>query len=148
MGSWSTGIMGGDLPYDFKDEIYFICDTQEFEEEPLRRILIDPEKFQEKMDYILKYIDASEEDRGEGYLVLGVMMMESGAKISDDLKEMMIMQAEEDDWARTDASRARVIDQFIESVKSYDNVNRIVLRTPGLFETIGEHLNGGNERSE
>lgn len=141
MGWWSKGILGGDLPYDFKDEIYAICEVEEFGESD--RNIIPKETFEDKLPEILEYIEETGDDVEIGYQVLGVMMMEACASISDDLKETMIDAARNDDWASEDDERRAAMDEFIKSLESYDASKKIVIRTPGLFETIAKHIDQG-----
>lgn len=143
MGWWSTGIMGGDTPYDFKDEIYDICGIEEFGESS--RNLIPKETFLNNLPKILEYIGASEYDQEIGYQVLGVMMMEAGVEISPELKATMIEAAENDEWASEDEERRAAMRQFIMFLDVYDGSKPVVIRTPGLFETIAKHLEDGKE---
>lgn len=143
MGWWSTGILGGDTPYDFKDEIYEICEVEEFDDSTVHH-KIPKKTFADKLPEILEYIEASDYDKEIGYQVLGVMMMEVGAEIGPELKEKMILAAQEDVWAQEDEERKAVMEQFVQSLRSYESSTPIVIRTPGLFETIAKKMNEGS----
>lgn len=141
MGWWSTGIMGGDTPLDFEDEFYGICDIEKFEEDSINSI--PKGVLAEKLPEILEYIQKTGDDMGIGYQVLGVLMMDSGAEISMELKAAMIQSADNDDWASENTERADIMKQFVNSLNVYNGSTRIKITTPGLFETIAKHIADG-----
>lgn len=144
MGWWSTGIMGGDTPLDFEDEFYEICGVDKFYDSwkirPLPRKAI-----LNSLPKLLKYIGKQKEDREIGYQVLGILMMRVAAPISPDLKEKMIESAKNDQWALENSERRDRMNSFIETLEKYDSSKPIMIQTPGLVETILEHIKNGNK---
>ena len=140
MGWWSTDIMGGDTPLDYKDEFYGICKIDQFPEEE-GEVKIPAELLEEHLDEIIAFLDENKwGEVGIGYQVLAVMMMEAGANISKDLRFEIINACNEDEWAKEDEDRQRSILGLLGALDAYDNKNPIVLKSKGLFETMFDKL--------
>lgn len=142
MGWWSEDIMGGDAPLDFEDEIFEICDTEKFPEEGgIGKV--SAEALENNLDEILAMLERSKDYIG--YQVLAVMMMGSGAFISDDVKADMIKGCDDDEWAKDDETRKEKVEALKSAITSYDGKTPVVITSKGLFETIFKHIEDGNE---
>lgn len=145
MGWWSCDIMGGDTPLDCEDELYSILEVDnrpsiKFNKSkivPLRSDLFTPEKIEKYIKSLPKFVS---EEISIGYQVLAVKMMEVGAPIGSELKDEMIEQISEDEWAGRDARRQKVIDDLLKAVSAYDNKTPIKINSKGLFEVMAEKL--------
>lgn len=114
MGWWSTDIMGGDPPLDFQYEILEICRV-DLDEDP--DSVLTAQELEQHLPQIL--VDLRADGRSVGFQVLGVMMMRAKAPISPELKDEIIKRAKMDEWAREDAERAEVIQDFCTAVANY-----------------------------
>lgn len=145
MGWWSTDIMGGDTPLDIKGIIFEVVEGDEDKE------LIDAEKFE--LEKLLKYVKVNHPDFMKGdnknifFQVLGVLMMKSCLPIPLHLKTEMAFAASEDEWAREDNNRYRVMTNFIDELYAYDGTEPTIITSKGLFEVMAETIQpmGDNE---
>jgi hypothetical protein len=147
MGWWSKDIMGGDSPLDVKDEIYGICEVNEFEGEDGHNDL-SKEHFAKNIDKILEFVRDQEnndyyDESAIAYQVLGVLMMKAGAPISPELKAEIIENSMTDTWAEQDADRREIVNGFHKALETYDGTP-IIIRSRGLFEVMAEHIANGN----
>lgn len=149
MGYWSSDIMGGDNPLDWKDRIYDICKVEEFTDivapspDSPRWIQnkLTSKDLTDNLPEILKMIDEASgysDDVNIALQVLGVLMMEAGAPIPEDLKKRMFNACNEDEWSKTDAERLKATDGMIKALALYDVKTPIVIRSRGLFEVRAE----------
>jgi len=146
MGWWSTDIMGGDSPLDVKDEIFGICEVNEFPDEG-PAVKLKAKDFEEKGPQILEMLRKLKnnqyyDDHAIGFQVLGVLMMEAGAPISEELKAEILEASGRDSWAASNIERGVKIESFQRAIREYDGTPRVI-KSKGLFEVIGEHLDGG-----
>ena len=125
MGWWSKDIMGGDSPLDAKDEIFNICEVDEFPGED-------------------GHTDLTKEEKAIAYQVLGVLMMKAGASISQELKNEIIENSKTDSWAVQDSERGAIVEKFHDTLSLYEGKHPIEIRSRGLFEALGEHIANGN----
>jgi hypothetical protein len=146
MGWWSKDIMGGDSPLDVKDEIYGICEVDEFPEDGSHK-KISKADLEKHLPKILEFLRKQEnndyyDEKSIGFQVLGVMMMEAGAKISEDLKKEILEESAEDSWAKEDKERDVIVKNFEEALRTYIG-KPVVIRSKGLFEVISEKISSG-----
>jgi hypothetical protein len=135
MGWWSTDILGGDTPLDYKDQFYDICEIDAFSEEG--EVKTSAHVLEEHLDEILAFLDKDEwGEAGIGYQVLAVLMMEAGANISKDLRFEMVNACNEDEWAKGDEDRQRSILGLLNALEVYDNQTPIKINSKGLFEVM------------
>lgn len=144
MGWWSTTIMGGDSPLDVEDGIYEICKAQKWGEGKGKgKIKIPVKNFMDKLPQIISYI---EEERGWyleiGYQVLGVMMMEIGAPIPEELKVRILQAAEADEWAKQDEVRRSHCHKFAKTLRDY-NGKSTKIESEGLFAAFNKFRASG-----
>lgn len=156
MGWWSEDIMGGDTPLDIKSFIYDALDIKQYPDDNYdKKVIIPSDVFD--YDKIVKYVNDRDSDNywltGDTgnifHQVLGVMMMESGASISDKLKAKMTLAAVEDEWGfgytrgefseEGDEDRAKKMNQFIDTLINYDETPTKIT-SKGLFETIAKGI--------
>jgi len=74
-----------------------------------------------------------------GLQVLGVMMMEVGAKINRKNKELILKAARKDEWAKGDLARKTHIKNFISALKSYTGRKPVLLPTETLGQVFAKH---------
>lgn len=143
MGWWSATIMGGDAPLDYQSYIYDWLGIDMFNElNKSGYSKIPKKKFEAEQDSLVKKLSKGSSS-GIGLQVLGVMMMEAGAKISDKNKKLIIKAAEKDEWAKEDEGRKAHIDAFIKALESYDGKTPVKTTSEGLFEAFSKHTGGG-----
>ena len=149
MGWWSEDIMGGDSPLDLQSFIYDALDINQYPNDDYEKVVKIP-KDAFNYEKIIKYLKDKDADNyyltgDDGNIfhqVLGVMMMEVGAPISDELKANMIIAAEQDEWANEDGGnedRKVRMNNFIATLKSYNGTPTVII-SAGLFETIAKGI--------
>jgi hypothetical protein len=144
MGWWSKDIMGGDTPLDAKDEIYGICNVEEFGDEGRELVREDIEANLPKI--LERFRKAANNDyysdRAIYFQILGVMMMKTGTPIPEELKIEILENSSTDEWAVEDEERKQIVEGFHTAIKAYDGTP-IHIRSRGLFEVIAEHIESG-----
>ena len=148
MGWWSKDIMGGDSPLDAKDEIFNLCEVDEFDGDDGHTDLTK-EDFTNNMEKILEFVRGGEnndyyDEKAIGYQVLGVLMMKAGAPISQELKDEIIENSKTDSWAKEDSERGSIVEKFHNTLSLYEGKHSIEIRSKGLFEAINDHIANGN----
>jgi hypothetical protein len=137
MGWWSTDIMGGDTPLDYRYNIYEMVGisdyydvSREVKKEKLKSLipLIENETIFKDDDYIPVI----------GFQVLAVELMDNEVSISDKAKKVLIRNIKKDDW--NDKERIKTINALVDKVKNYTG-ERIIVKSKGLFEVINDKLN-------
>lgn len=140
MGWWSKDIMGGDAPYDWEDEIYEICGAEMWPEGRTSKGKISPDQFTEHLEKIIVALRKSKDPIG--YQVLGVLMMESGADMPEEVKSKIMQACHDDEWARRDPEREEKILELHDKVLKYDGTT-VEIKSKGLFQAIAEHVSAG-----
>lgn len=154
MGWWSTDIMGGDTPLDFKSDIY-------------NKLKLDP--FKSTRSKIKKVFDEMDEKTinslipstvtrwgcGEpgsdfhndmtsiGYQVLAIEMMRCGAKIRPTTFKQMEEWIPLDGWSQDDDERNTKVNILLKTLYSYDG-SPIEIKSQGLMDVFAEHLSKSN----
>jgi hypothetical protein len=153
MGWWSSTIMGGDSPLDFKSSYFNSLDMDEFDT-PKK---IVGKTLEERQDFFIKGVretvdrwgcgkageDYHNNKMSIGYQVAAVIMMENGVKIKPELKEIMLEWIPQDEWAGEDKERKGYVNNLIESLKSYDGSKEVNTTSKGLFEVFEEFRSEG-----
>lgn len=141
MGWWSATIMGGDTPLDFVGTFHDIL-----------KLKYDSgkNKFTKKnmeagIDKLVAYLMTKKnshwycDEKNVGFQVLGVQMMECGARMSPELKEKIIQACDEDRWAHSNNSdnddRKKIIDSFRTAILNYSGKKA---KTP--YESVFEKM--------
>ena len=125
MGWGSKDIMGGDSPLDAKDEIFNICEVDEFNDDNDGHTDLTKEDFANNMEKILEFVRGRENNdyydkKAIGYQVLGVLMMKAGAPISQELKDEIIENSKTDSWAMEDSERGSIVEKFHDTLSLYE----------------------------
>jgi hypothetical protein len=145
MGWWSTGIMAGDSPLDWEDEIYGLCGVEKWQEDSDKMVKIPKSILEVNTPKIVRVIEReSGWEKQIAYQVLGVMLMRSGCEIEEALKADIISAAHLDEWATEDGERRKSCDEFVTRLKSYGGKPT---ETPskGLFEVFAEAIRDGQQ---
>jgi hypothetical protein len=145
MGWWSTGIMAGDSPLDWEDEIYSLCGVEKWQEDSDKMAKIPKSRLEANLTKIINVIEReSGWEKQIAYQVLGVMLMRSGCEISQKLKSSIVSAAEQDEWASEDSSRRKDCMAFAKKIKDYGGKPT---ETPskGLFEVFAEAIRDGQK---
>lgn len=121
MGCWSEKIFGGDVSLKWKEQIYEICKTKEYNSKNKEKS-IPSKKLESKISEIVKLIDSNmeEDERNIGYIVLGALIMSSGANLSDNIKKKISEAADGDGWSKENHLRKIVINNYKKIIKEYD----------------------------
>jgi hypothetical protein len=156
MGWWSTDILGGDTPLDFKSEFYSKLKLDQFKDKG-DKVKTSFEKYQKKfvsdgeMDNILNEWGCGEPDesfyrdyKSIGYQVLAVILMENGCQISYDLKDIMLNWIPTDNWASEDDERKTTIQNLVKTLTAYDGSVPFKIKSKGLFEVWAEKIQNKN----
>lgn len=150
MGWWSTTIMGGDTPLDFKSEIFEVIDRDQFKDTGAK-VRVPLEKSQSlflngKIDDIMNRWGCGKPDetfykeyKSIGFQVLTVLMMGYGCKIQPELKALMREWILQDGWAKEDNERQGNIDDLIKKLDSY-NGSAIAVKSESLLQKWQEKI--------
>ena len=149
MGWWSKDIMGGDSPLDAKDEIFNLCEVDEFNDDDDGHTDLTKDDFTNNMEKILEFVRGEEnndyyDEKAICYQVLGVLMMKAGAPISQELKDEIIENSKTDSWAKEDSERGSIVEKFHDTLSLYEGKHPVEIRSKGLFEAINDHIANGN----
>jgi len=143
MGWWSATIMGGDSPLDY---LGVICDRMgapfDYDRgEGLHGYHFSRNDLEKNMDAIVKMIEKEKWEQSVYWQVLGVMIMASGAKAGQTLKNRIIREAKSDPWMTEDgpkSERAHHINDFIKAMKSHRAGRVTRLTDEGLFQALAK----------
>lgn len=142
MGWWSATILGGDAPYDVRANLEDVMNVDcwfEGVNEENQRILVN-----DNMDQLFEVAKESYDQSIAGQ-VFGAMILEVGAKMSDEIRQFVLDCANEDEWAHEDEERNGFIQDFISKVIAYPSEGgvRVELAQEGLFEVIEKKIASG-----
>jgi len=150
MGWWSTDILGGDSPLDWKSALYNKIDIQ-YEDNFGYRTL-KPNDMSNKtqnnlIQYVLESTQKSFDEWGEcdsrsiAMQVIALMVIESGAKVTKKNKKELSKWIKLDDWATEDDERKDNIDDLLSVIKEYDSTP-MIYQGKGLFQKLAETISG------
>jgi hypothetical protein len=139
MGWWAKEIMSGDSPLDVEDEIFGIMQIEKYPDEPHPENLVR-DTLNEMLPVILQNEYVTQDCIGKQ--VLGHVIITEGGQMDEATRNLVLEGCDEDDWAKEDDERARIIREFREKVVNYTGEKVSVKRT-GLFEKIANHLAEG-----
>ena len=161
MGWWDPGIFGGDAPLDAVAELqkllglpavwmgearfnlYPVGDWDDVFREKVKEVLREHEA------EVIKWVEEEESDSYK-YIsaqVLGAVFMATGGPMPDRIRELVVTLACKDEWAidEPESRRHGIITEFIGAVRGYEPGTSVVMTSKGLFEKIGEQLDGRGE---
>jgi hypothetical protein len=150
MGWWSTDILGGDTPYDVAGELELWLGLQPPGSDDSTVPLHMPDNWSAEERVIVA--DAIDDYDGTKLLtalrkvftdessviatqVLGLLVISSGADMSDDLRKAVLDACQRDQWAKEDSRRTRKIAAFAALVKDYDGTP-VAIKQRGLLEMM------------
>jgi hypothetical protein len=144
MGYWSTVIMGGDTPLDYQGDMIDLCgvDYSTFVDGDYDLTSIRSE-IESNYDKLTEFCDnVNYGDPNIAYQVLGVLILESGAKLPDDIADKIYAAAMNDEWAKESAERKVNMYAFISQLTTYDRAGGTPTKVKyeGLFEKIFSNL--------
>lgn len=143
MGWWSHTIMGGDSPCDvrcaFEDIVREGNGLKEDEDsfETARFTAAQVNRVAGKLYLEAVSHDENEYESGIPGQVLGVFLMEAGARISKRAKAFILKSARADEWE--DAPRKRIIKKFIRQVQTYKAKKPKKVPYESLGQKLAEH---------
>jgi hypothetical protein len=154
MGWWSDTIMGGDEPCDW---VGFLCDgwveydwdrDDTWHGYPVTKELIDANLG--RIIENLKTCKVMGPGSPIGWQVLGVMIVEHGAQLPDEIQQSILqatkdMDPQEEGWCDPD-ERQRCLDNFYETIQNYRG-EPVKVTDKGLFEALADLLDGRNKAS-
>lgn len=125
MGCWSTEINGGDTSMDIEgslaefmaldedlDSYEGVAQSGKLTSEVVYAFLSDNDSFW------IKSMNKCD-DLSVLYAVLGEMLMEAGAPITEEFRALIIEHAKTDRWAKENSERQVVIEEFCEAMENY-----------------------------
>lgn len=136
MGRWSWTIMGSDSALDLESHICETCDIDLFSEEESEETNSNAkESLEQHKDELLAILENDDD-----MLVLCVVFMRYGAAISKEMKKQALRDAKslEKHWPETNN-----LDEFIATLKVYDNQTPTEIASQGLFDSIFEAIGKG-----
>lgn len=155
MGWWSASVLGGDEPLDYLGDLAKICevdcDSDDIENpdisenfrkslETLYHYSFTDKIVNDKIIQMVKYCEKASCPE-IAYQVLGVILMATGANISQSLKNTMIESAQKDAKANKDhPDRVMVMKEFIQALELYKNKKPFFIGSEGLFQKMNLKL--------
>jgi len=138
MGCWKETIYGGDTPLECKERIYELCGVEEYGEDYSTSQPIPSKILNKNLPEIKEMIDGADEDDdiNIGYLVLGAIMMHSGAKFDEETMNRVMQAADEDDWSKESVLRKTVIKNYQKILKEYNPKNPIDIDSINTLEEV------------
>lgn len=138
MGCWKETIYGGDTPLEFREKIYKICGVEEYGSsdsvQPIPAEIIDG-----KMSEISNLInDLDGDDMNIGFLVLGAIIMHSGANLDEETKSLILTAADEDEWSKENQVRKNVIKIYKNTLNDYTSINPIDVESINFFDEVDD----------
>ena len=150
MGWWSTDILGGDSALDWKSELYNKIDVQykdNFGYRTLKPNDMSSKTQNNLIQYVLDSTQKSFDDWGEcdsrsiGMQIIALMIIESGAKITNKNKKELIKWIKKDEWAEENDERKDNINDLLSAIKKYDSIP-MIYQGEGLFQKLAERIYG------
>ena len=119
MGNWSKNIIGGDQAWDVMSEIFDFCGVEQYPEDANGDEL-PPGVLSAKILEANQWLMVSKfTNHHMNYQVLGVMMLNAGAKFLPRVSDLVINALENDDYARKSLERKIHVDDMIAILKHY-----------------------------
>lgn len=145
MARWNENVYGGDLDLEIREKLYSTFKTDEFDEKDELSV-IENSKIEENLDEAISVCEGYEGDeKNIAFQVLSVVLMKSGAFISDSLSSTIIEHIENDEWSRENEIRSLVMKNLRKLVKEYDPSNPVDIETVNVLkeveETASENVN-------
>lgn len=153
MGWWSTTIMGGDTPLDFKSDFYDKAGVDQFspltpkDKEALSGL--QDHFVGSGMDDLLNTWGCGESNgefyidhKSIGFQVLAVILMSVGTEIKPEMKALMLEWIPQDEWAKEDSERKGHIDKLLKTLNEYTGEPTTVPEK-GLFDVWRDKLGQG-----
>jgi len=151
MGSWSYEILGNDDIFDFLNNFIYICASDLTDEEYER--FGEFEKFEDipliDRQYVIennydKLVKAVKDDpRMDGFIALGVFITQNGAKLTKQVKQLILNNVVDEDDQFYDLSgwetRKKHLDDFRKIISEYDGSPH-EYKSTSLFETLSDHV--------
>tara|TARA_B100000963_G_C22579751_1_gene650235 strand:- start:346 stop:831 length:486 start_codon:yes stop_codon:yes gene_type:complete len=150
MGWWSTDILGGDSALDWKSALYNKIDVQyenNFGYRTLKPNDMSSKTQNNLIQYVLDSTQKSFDDWGEcdsrsiGMQIIALMIIESGAKITNKNKKELIKWIKKDEWAEENDERKDNINDLLSAIKKYDSTP-MIYQGEGLFQKLAERIYG------
>ncbi len=150
MGWWSKSILGGDSPWDYcGDILHDICKIPQSTNKadfnctaPNTWSNVERKVVREALDANIHIIDSNTSKK---YMkdvygqVWAILVMASGAKMTNLMRAFFIAAGEVDEWAAEDKGRKKHIDAYIALVRAYNG--EIALATQkSLWDKMAEVL--------
>lgn len=133
--------MGGDTPLDYEGEICDIAGACTYE--PGKELT--KEKLEPVLPQVVERLESNKWGSEEiGWQVLGVLAMQHGVELSDEIKSQIVDACLEDEWAQDDEERKSKVMALKEAIERYDGTP-IQITSKGLFEVMYEKLGGKSE---
>lgn len=135
MGWWSTVVMGGDTPLDYQGDMIDLCgvDYNAFVDNYDLDLTALRSDIESSYDKLTEYCDnVSYGDPNIAYQILGVLILESGAKLPDEIKIKIEDAAKNDEWSTSNDERKANMDAFRHQVANYDGTPTEI-KYEGLF---------------
>lgn len=125
MGWWGKGVMHGDSPLDWEQELNKAVGGG------YKRggCAYSRKKLEEGLDNAIRAIESAPLESDIGWQVLGVMALKKGAKLPDDVRSKVIKAATNDIWAQTDRDRRAHMQDLIEALVNLEPGRSVELPT-------------------
>lgn len=137
MGCWNESIYGGDVPLEWKENIYEHCKIKEYDANDKPKA-IPIKTLTKKMSTIIDMINEGGvgDDKNIGLQVLGAICMHAGYDFDSHfgLKESILKAIDADEWAKENGLRKNVCKNFKKIIKEYDFNQPINIEQINIFE--------------
>ena len=139
MGWWSSTIMGGDPPMDREVAFEKVAGVSCLRDELLTKELVNLH-----LNGFIERIKKDKFDPEIGWLVLGVIIMRTGATMPENVRKQLLKNAIDtniEGWTEPEERKA-YLEDFKEKVTNYKNGEITEVVSEGLMEKIYKTLGG------
>ena len=143
MGWWSETIMGGDTPLDYMG---MLCDLIGVKYVSPKGFRYTRKQIETHMPKVLAWLNKPRYENEIAWQVFGVMVMETGAKISVETRAKIIQAAKADTWMTEDgthSSRGHHIRAFIKAIEAHKAGQKTKSTCEDLFQVLDKRLAQG-----
>lgn len=163
MGWWDCGIMGGDTSWDIaglvKEKLqphlgilegededgfprYHMPDDWDEADQARVRKAMDAYNTGKLLRELLARYKSWSDDQAIVRQVVGMLIISCGAKMTKAARDSILKGCKDDEWAKDDDRRRKVIKKFTALVEAYEPGKPVTMKQTGLFEKINRAMAG------
>lgn len=148
MGWWSKTVMGGDTPMDMQCHINDVLKISDEATPHQVMVAFNRGTNLDKCLFVVKQRTdyyCTDDHLAIAGQVLGVMIIESGARLPMNVRAHVLASIDADEWAQTDEQRKVIMQAFRAQIVAYphEGGSPVEVDYEGLFDKIAKHEAAG-----